>query len=239
MSALRFRPMKVSDTLKLPQPCGDCTFWESGLADLASLRDNRAPHQKQGWASAVTQRWGYCGVVAVQDGDIVGYLTMAPESLAPRLGAFAIPPFHDDAAVVLTARVEPEFRGHGTGRHLVQSAAALAAKRDLRALEAIGTYRNAPSCMLAVSWLESVGFTLDRAHPVSPRMRMDLQTTVRWRSDLGAAWHRLTGLVSQPAPPEPARVRTHGPNSRPAFPPRCVRVSVGPGPQLRGRWLSE
>jgi hypothetical protein len=26
----------------------------------------------------------------------------------------------------------------------------------------------------------------------------------RWRSDLGAAWHRLTGLVAQPNPPTPA-----------------------------------
>ena len=33
---------------------------------------------------------------------------------------------------------------------------------------------------------------------------MDLQTTVRWRPDLGAAWNRLTGLVAAPASVEPA-----------------------------------
>jgi hypothetical protein len=33
---------------------------------------------------------------------------------------------------------------------------------------------------------------------------MDLQATQRWRPDLGAAWNRLTGLVAQPAAPEPA-----------------------------------
>jgi hypothetical protein len=33
---------------------------------------------------------------------------------------------------------------------------------------------------------------------------MNLQSTQRWRPDLGAAWHRLTGLVAQPNPPTPA-----------------------------------
>ena len=58
--------------------------------------------------------------------------------------------------------------------------------------------------MLPTRWLETVGFVVVREHPVTPRLRMDLQSTVRWRPDLTAAWSRLTGLVAQPAPPEPA-----------------------------------
>ena len=42
-----------------------------------------------------------------------------------------------------------------------------------------------------------------RPHPITPRLRMDLQSSLRW-PDLGAAWHRLAGLVSSPAAPEPA-----------------------------------
>jgi hypothetical protein len=57
--------------------------------------------------------------------------------------------------------------------------------------------------MLPAAWLETVGFVVVRPHPVTPRLRMDLQTTQRWRPDLGAAWSRLTGLVAQPAA-EPA-----------------------------------
>ena len=39
---------------------------------------------------------------------------------------------------------------------------------------------------------------------VTPRLRMDLQSTARWRPDLGAAWSRLTGLVTQPVAADPA-----------------------------------
>jgi hypothetical protein len=58
--------------------------------------------------------------------------------------------------------------------------------------------------MLPPGGLEAVGFTVVRPHPITPRLRMDLQTTLRWKPDLGAAWNRLTGLVTQPASPEPA-----------------------------------
>jgi hypothetical protein len=86
----------------------------------------------------------------------------------------------------------------------VQTAAGLVARRDVRALEAVATYRRGPSCLLPVAWLEHVGFTVVRPHPVTPRLRMDLETTVRWRPDLGAAWSRLTGLVAQPGTVDPA-----------------------------------
>ena len=57
--------------------------------------------------------------------------------------------------------------------------------------------------MLPTGWLEAVGFAVVRPHPITPRLRMDLQSSLRW-PDLGAAWHRLAGLVGSPAAPEPA-----------------------------------
>jgi GNAT superfamily N-acetyltransferase len=198
----RIRPLTAADLDSLPDPCSVCTFWEAGLIDLATSSEHTLI--KRNWAEAVTARWGYCGVMAVNDGRIIGYLTMAPALYVPRLGAFATTPVSQDAAVVMSGRVVEEFRGKGIGRQLVQTAAAMVARRDIRALEAVGTYHEGPSCMLPTSWLEAVGFVVIRQHPVTPRLRMDLQTTVRWRPDLAAAWSRLTGLVSQPVPPEPA-----------------------------------
>lgn len=200
----RFRPMTAADVRDLPEPCAGCTFWESGLADLATSSDHRGPATKQEWAETVTRHWGYCGVAAYNDNELIAYLTLAPAKHVPRLAAFATTPVSADAAVVLAVRVAEEHRGHGVGRQLVQSAAALVARRDIRALEAVGSYRHGPSCMLPAAFLEQVGFTVVRPHPVTPRLRMDLQTTLRWRSDLGAAWHRLTGLVAQPVATDPA-----------------------------------
>jgi GNAT superfamily N-acetyltransferase len=202
--ARRFRPMTAADLAAIAEPCARCTFWEAGLADLATSSDREGTETKQQWAEAVTRHWGYCGVVAYNDDELVGHLTMAPAMHVPRLGAFATTPVSPDAAVVMTVRVAEEHRGHGVGRHLVQTAAALVARRDIRALEAVGTYHDGPSCMLPTGWLESVGFAVVRPHPVTPRLRMDLQATQRWRPGLGAAWSRLTGLVTQPAAPEPA-----------------------------------
>nr|WP_294693705.1 GNAT family N-acetyltransferase [uncultured Friedmanniella sp.] len=200
----RFRPMTAADLADLPEPCAGCTFWESGLADLATSSEHRGVPTKQEWAEGVTRRWGYCGVAAYNDNELIGYLTLAPANHVPRLAAFATTPVSPDAAVVMAVRVAEEHRGHGIGRQLVQSAAALVARRDIRALEAVGSYHHGPSCMLPAAFLERVGFTVVRPHPVTPRLRMDLQATQRWRPDLGAAWNRLTGLVTQPAAPEPA-----------------------------------
>jgi GNAT superfamily N-acetyltransferase len=181
----RLRPMTAADLELLPDPCARCTFWEVSLHDLAGpdLHPDRAQVKRE-WAEAVT---------------------MAPARLVPRLRALAGTPFNPDAAVLLTTRVEEPYRGRGLGRQLVQSAAGLMVRRDIRAIEAIGSYRDGPSCIPPVGFLQRVGFAVVRQHPVTPRLRMDLQATARWLPDLGAAWTRLTGLMPQPTPgPEPA-----------------------------------
>jgi GNAT superfamily N-acetyltransferase len=217
----RIRPMTAADLALVPEACARCTFWDTSLAELASPADHVDRESKKAErAKAVTGRWGYCGVIAIAEDELLGFLTLAPPGYVPRVGAFATSPISADAAMVTSAYVAPEHRSHGLGRQLVQSAAGLVARRDIRALEALGTYHEGPSCMISAGWLEAVGFEVIRPHPVTPRMRMDLQSTVRWRPDLGAAWSRLTGLVSPAGSAEPAMYaqRTVSTGLQPAAP---------------------
>lgn len=219
----RLRPMTAADLDLLPDPCARCAFWETSVADLVAPAEHpdRAARKAE-WAQEVTDRWGYCGVLAVHEEEVLGFLTLAPANLVRRLPAFSTTPVGSDVAVLLSAQVSEAWRGKGLGRQLVSTAAGLVARRDLRALEAVGTRREGPSCLMPVGWLESVGFEVVRDHPVTPRLRMDLQTTQRWPG-FGAAWSRLTGLVTPPPAPQPASYA--GRESEPT-PPR-PRVQAG------------
>ncbi len=210
----RLRPMTAADLSLLPDPCARCTFWEVSLHDLAApdhLHRDRTQIKRE-WADTVTRRWGYCGVIATEGDELLGYATMAPAGMVPRLGALDTAyPINPDAAVLLSTRVEEPYRGRGLGRQLIQAAAGLMVRRDIRAIDAVGSYREGPSCISPVGFLQRVGFSVVRQHPVTPRLRMDLQSTARWLPDLGAAWNRLTGLMPQPAPgPEPAHRQATG-----------------------------
>ncbi|MGI3784191.1 MAG: GNAT family N-acetyltransferase [Janthinobacterium lividum] len=218
--------MTAADLDLLPEPCGRCAFWETSVADLAAPADHpdRAASKAE-WAREVTAHWGYCGVLAVHEDEVVGFLTLAPARLVPRLPAFSTTPVGADVAVLLSARVAEAWRGKGIGRQLVSTAAGLVARRDIRALEAVGTRRDGPSCMMPVGWLEAVGFGVVREHPVSPRLRMDLHATQRW-TGLGAAWNRLTGLVAPPVAPQPASYASRQADPVDPVPPRA-RVQAG------------
>ena len=124
MGSRRLRPMTAADLASMPEPCAGCAFWESTLSDLAAPADHTDRRViKADWAEAVTQRWGYCGVVACAEDEPIGFLTMAPAMYVPRLGAFATTPVGIDAAVVMSVLVLDEYRGKGIGRQLIQSAA--------------------------------------------------------------------------------------------------------------------
>ncbi|MGI8457845.1 MAG: GNAT family N-acetyltransferase [Propionibacteriaceae bacterium] len=164
------------------------------------------------WAEHTLTEWGHCGMLAEHEGEIVGYLTLVPAARVPRQGPFATTSFGTDAAVVLGAYVVADWTRQGIGRQLIQAAAADLVGRRIAALEAVGRPTNSVVDLgggLPEGWLTAVGFRLVRAHPLAPRYRMSLSSTLRWRPDLSAAWHRIAGLVPQAAPPEPARFGTH------------------------------
>jgi GNAT superfamily N-acetyltransferase len=181
----------------LPGPCRTCTFWELDPVRRSQIRGHEA-EEKAAWVSTMLRDWGSVGRVVRVDDQVVGHLLWAPAVHLPGSAGFATAPVSPDAVLLATGYVDPEFRGQGLGRVLVQSMAKDLIKHGgIGAVEAFGAIRPRPGeCVLPVDFLLAVGFRTHRPHAAYPRMRMDLATTVSWREELEAALEHLLGVVS-------------------------------------------
>ncbi len=187
-------PLTLDRLADLPGQCSDCVFWE--LSPALTSRVRPCPQgDKEGWLTTTLLEWGSPGRIAYVDGRPAGYITFAPANLVPRSLAFPTSPVAADAVVLMTARVDPGFAGQGLGRVLIQSAAKDVLRRGVRAMEAYGTRGGAEDCLLPTDFLLAVGFRTARDHPTHPRMRMDLRTALRWRSEVEQAVERLFAPV--------------------------------------------
>ncbi len=193
----------------LPAPCRSCLFWECD-----AVRRDRVPEpaaEKQAWVSEVLREWGSCGRVALVDERPVGYVIYAPPRFVPGAAVFATAPVSPDAVLLTTAYVDPAFRGGGVGRLLVRAMARDLVDREVRAVEAFGHRgrgERVDRCTVPVDFLTGVGFRTQRGHPATPRLRMDLRTSLPWRSEVEAALERLVGVVRPQSRPRRARGAT-------------------------------
>ncbi len=194
------------DTLDaLPAPCRSCLFWECDAVRRDRVEDPAA--HKQAWVSEVLREWGSCGRVALDGDRLVGYLVYAPPGFVPGAAGFPTAPVSSDAVLLTTAYVDPAVRGGGVGRMLVRAMARDLVERDIRAVEAFGDQRptgRESRCTVPADFLSGVGFRTQRAHPVTPRMRMDLRTALSWKSEVEAALERLVGAVRPATQPRRA-----------------------------------
>ncbi len=192
-------------------PCRSCVRWEldpvrrgrlSGAAEAAA--------EKDAWLSTVLREWGSCGRVAMLDDQPVGHVLYAPPAFVPGAGSHPTAPVSADAVLLTTAYVAPEHAGGGWGRMLVQSMAAdLVARGGIRAVEAFGDAGGTRGrCVVSADFLAHVGFRTHRAHPTTPRMRMDLRSALTWKDEVEAALERLVGVVRPSGAPVPS-LRTH------------------------------
>jgi GNAT superfamily N-acetyltransferase len=195
--------MTLDHLAELDAPCRECVFWE--LDPVRRGRVDEPAAEKEAWMSAVLRDWGSCGRVVLVDDRAVGYALYAPPAYLPGAGGFPTAPVSSDAVLLSAVYVEPDARGGGLGRMLVQGMARdLIERGGIGAVEAFGDTRGpgrpgARSCVNPVDFLTSVGFKTQRAHATTPRMRMDLRTTLTWREELEGALERLLGAV-RPAP---------------------------------------
>jgi GNAT superfamily N-acetyltransferase len=196
--ARRLAPL-TRDTLdELPPPCRSCTRGELDAVHRGRVEaEGVGADAKATWLTSTLLDWGSCGQVVRVDGEIAGYALYAPPAYLPGLAAYPTAPVSPDSVALAALRVEPEHAGHGLARMLVQGVAADLARRGVRAVEAVAwaSGGSGPSdCLVPADFLLAVGFTTVRAHPRTPRLRLDLRSTAAWREDVvEAALDRLLG----------------------------------------------
>jgi GNAT superfamily N-acetyltransferase len=192
----------------LPPTCRNCVYWElDPVAGQRACDTGDTALEKEAWLSDTLLEWGSCGLLAYVDGVPAGYALYAPAAYVPRSVAFPTSPVSADAALLMTARLMPEFLGQGLGRMLVQGVAREIVRRGIRAVEAFGRMaddgpeppRSAePHCLLPAEYLLAVGFKTVRPHPRTPRLRLDVKTTVTWKEDVEYALDRLLASMQTP-----------------------------------------
>ena len=192
----------------LPTSCRRCVYWELDPVACERSRENGdGDLEKEAWVSDTLLEWGSCGQLIYVDGVPAGYVLYAPAAYVPRSVAFPTSPVSADAVLLMTARVLPEFAGGGLGRMLVQGVARDVVRRGVRAIEAFGRLGTGepsdPSaadyrCLLPADYLLAVGFKTVRAHRTTPRLRLDVKTTVTWREDVESALERLLSSMQTP-----------------------------------------
>lgn len=188
--ARRVVSVTVDNADDLPMPCRGCAFWEVGDRSAG-------PTAKDDWLSAVLLESGRCGNIVYVDGDVAGFALYAPPPYVGGSPGFATARPSEDALLLMTARVLPDFAGAGVGRVLVQSVVKDAlGRRGVRALEAYGDIAGEPyACVLPAEFLTAVGFKTVQPHPRFPLLRMELRTVLRWRGDVGEALERWLGAI--------------------------------------------
>jgi len=204
----RLANVTLDNLADLPSRCRECVYWElDPVACQRAVEAGDTALEKEAWLSDTLLEWGSCGQVIYVDGVPAGYMLYAPPAYVPRAVAFPTSPVSPDAVLLMTGRIVPEFCGGGLGRMLIQGVARDIVRRGLRAIEAFGRTGSGEAeqshaadytCLLPADYLRAVGFKTVRPHPRTPRLRLDVKSTVTWKEDVEYAIERLLGSM-QPA----------------------------------------
>ncbi|MDX3454118.1 GNAT family N-acetyltransferase [Streptomyces sp. ME02-8801-2C] len=195
----RLVPLTLDNLQDLPKRCRACVFWElDPVSGEAAVKMGTPAQEKEAWISAVLLDWGSCGRVVYVDDNPVGFVLYAPPAYVPRSTAFPTSPVSPDAVQLMTGFIMPGYQGQGLGRVMVQTVAKDLLRRGFKAIEAFGDARwKEPACLLPADHLLAVGFKTVRHHPVHPRLRLELRTTLSWKEDVELALDRLLGAVQK------------------------------------------
>jgi GNAT superfamily N-acetyltransferase len=199
----RLRPLTPEIAELVPDMCVGCVFWESEMrlearcgaaSDIAMLKR---------WISQVSSEWGECGRVALEDGEVLGFVKYAPPGYFPQARSLPAGPPTGDAPLIACLHIVGDARQLGLGKVLLQAALRDLTLRGERAVESYGVagqldYSASP--LIGVEFLLRMGFQVQRPHPDMPLMRLDLRSLATLREDLENVLESLRLPLRSPSP---------------------------------------
>ncbi|EGD54549.1 hypothetical protein [Gordonia neofelifaecis] len=192
------------------------------IADAGGRIDAVGPESefdKEAWLSGLMLEWGVCCQVAVESSTerVVGAAFYSPPGRVPRAQHFPTAPVGADAVLLTTIRMEPGFESEANS--VLDAVVADLVRRGVRAVEAFGFSGDDESlamdlvtlllgsglaadvcrrCILPTDLLTNFGFEVVAEDPYLPRLRLELDEGLGWKSQVERA---LRKLVESPAPP--------------------------------------
>jgi GNAT superfamily N-acetyltransferase len=199
----------------LPSTCRSCVFWELDPVNRErAAAAGECELEKEAWVSRVLLEWGSCGRIVYVDDQPAGYALYAPPRYVPGADAFPTSPVSEDAVLLATLRILPQYAGGGLGRVLVQAVVKdVLSRGGIRAIEVFGDHRAGEAgeprgCVVPADFWLRVGFKTHRSHLRYPRLRMDMRSVLSWREEVEHALEKLLGVVRPRPVPAPATKRT-------------------------------
>lgn len=174
---------------------------------------------KEAWLSGLLLEWGVCCQVAIESSTarVVGAAFYSPPGRVPRAQHFPTAPVGADAVLLTTIRMEPGFETHAVT--LLDAVVSDLVRRGVRAVEAFGFSGDDESlamdlvtlllgsglaadvcsrCILPTGILKEFGFEVVAEDPYLPRLRLELDEGLGWKSQVERALRKLVETSTPP-----------------------------------------
>lgn len=198
----RFRPLALEHLGLLPSACVGCVFWESAERRERVCGAVCDPGLLREWYLQVTEEWGDCGRVALQDDEVLGFIKYAPSRYIPQAATFPSRPYDGDIPLITCLHVSDDARQQGLGRLLVQAALKDLKSRGERTVQSFASVRAddlSTLPMIGMKYLLNTGFTVVRSDPAFPLMQLDLRSLASVAENLEAVLESLRFPLRAPS----------------------------------------
>jgi ribosomal protein S18 acetylase RimI-like enzyme len=198
------RALSLADLEQLPSSCSHCVFWESPTEQERRCGSVCDRDVHAAWFHSVAEEWGSPGRIALEDGEVLGFIKYAPARFFPQARMFPSAPSDPDTALITCMHISVDARHHGLGKLLLTAALRDLVERGERRVEAIGIRQSdlplelRPA--LGVEFLERHGFQVVGRDPVYPLMRLELRSLASITENLEAVLETLRFPRRAPAP---------------------------------------